>query len=63
MNEPVVLRTLIKADGTVGVVGLISGNLHLAKAAMDAVRQWRFKPYVRDGRAVDVQTQITVDFP
>jgi len=34
----------------------------LAGAAVDAVRQWRYRPYVLNGQAVEVETEITVNF-
>jgi protein TonB len=34
----------------------------LAQAAIDAVSQWRYRPYVLNGEPVDVQTQVTVNF-
>jgi periplasmic protein TonB len=41
---------------------LISGDPLLAQAAADAVKQWRYKPYSRDGEAIDFQTRVSVDF-
>jgi outer membrane biosynthesis protein TonB len=38
------------------------GDPVLAKAALEAVRQWRYKPYYLDGEPVEIQTQITVNF-
>lgn len=58
----VVLQTVIGADGAVKGITTASGDSRLASAAMDAVRQWRFKPYVQNGRSIDVQTQITLKF-
>jgi protein TonB len=34
----------------------------LVQAAVDAVRQWRYRPYVLNGEAVEVETQVTVNF-
>jgi protein TonB len=39
-----------------------SGNPILAQAALDAVRQWRYKPYILNDEAVEVETFITVNF-
>ncbi len=58
----VVLDTLIATDGTVKRVRDISGDDVLAKAAMNAVQQWRFEPYRTSGRALEVETTIAVDF-
>jgi protein TonB len=49
-------------DGAVQQLTVISGNSMLATAASDAVRQWRFKPLVQNGRAVQFQTRIKVHF-
>ena len=43
-------------------VQLISGHPMLVAAAIEAVRQWRYKPYVLNGEAIEVETQITVNF-
>jgi TonB family protein len=58
----VVLDALVGSDGMVEKFGAIRGDPELAAAASVAVRQWRFKPLVRDGRSEDFQTQITVVF-
>jgi protein TonB len=34
----------------------------LGKAACEAVKQWRYKPYLLNGRVVEAQTMVTVDF-
>ena len=41
---------------------MISGHPMLAPAAIDAVKQWRYKPYFLNGEPVAVETQITVKF-
>ena len=41
---------------------LISGHPMLAPAAMDAVKQWKYKPYLLNGKAMAVETQIMVNF-
>jgi len=40
----------------------LSGDPQLVMAAVEAVRQWRFKPYAPRGEALNFQTQVTVDF-
>jgi len=40
----------------------VSGDSQLASAANDAVRQWKFKPFFRNGSPEEFQTQITVTF-
>jgi TonB family protein len=62
IQGPVVLEAKVGKDGTVQQLTVISGNSMLATAASDAVRQWRFEPRVRNGRAVQFQTRIKLDF-
>lgn len=58
----VVLQAEISKDGAVESLREISGHPLLIPAAMDAVKQWQYKPYVMNGEPVAVQTTITVDF-
>jgi TonB family protein len=58
----VVLDTTIAADGTVLEVRPLSGPDELAPAAVDAVKWWRFQPYLVNGQAVQVKTRLAVDF-
>src|ERR1700690_2399857 len=58
----VLLQAEISKDGTIENLRLISGHPMLAPAAIDAVRQWRYKPYFLNGEPVEVETQITVNF-
>ena len=58
----VVVQVLIGRDGAVQDVKFLQGSLMFARAAIDAVRQWRFKPYSMNGRAVSVQSVITLNF-
>jgi TonB family protein len=58
----VTMEALIGADGKVQEVTPIGGSPQLADAATAAVRQWRYKPYVVDGRKVAVRTQVSVTF-
>jgi TonB family protein len=57
-----VLDAIIGEDGSVQQVHAISGDALLVKAAADAVRQWKFKPYQFSGRPVRVETTIAVEF-
>ncbi len=59
---PVVLQVWVAKDGTVRDVKLVRGYFALARAASDAVRQWRFKPYSSNGKPIDFQTIVTVNF-
>lgn len=58
----VVLAATIGKAGTMEHVQAISGHPMLIPAALDAVRQWRYKPYILNGDAIEVETQITVNF-
>jgi len=62
IQGPVVLEAIIAKDGSMQQLHLISGHPFLVKAAIDAVSQWRYKPYVLNGEAIEVETQITVNF-
>jgi TonB family protein len=58
----VVLQVQIARDGTVQEVKFVQGSLIFARPAIDAVRQWHFKPYSMNGRAVSVESVITLNF-
>ena len=58
----VILDALIGRDGTIQDLRVVSGPAILAAAAREAVRQWRFKPYLQDGQPVDTQARIVVNF-
>ncbi len=58
----VVLQVLIGRDGAVQDAKFLQGSLVFARAAIDAVRQWQFKPYTLNGHAVSVQSTITLNF-
>lgn len=58
----VVLQLLIARDGTVADAKFVQGSLLFARNAIDAVKQWKFKPYFLNGRPVSVQTQLTLRF-
>jgi protein TonB len=58
----VVLQAVIAKDGTIQNLRLVSGHPMLAPAALEAVKQWRYKPYYLNGEPVEVETQITVNF-
>lgn len=62
IQGPVVLAVLVGANGSVRELTVVSGDPQLAKAATDAVRQWRFKPHQLKGQAVEFETRITVKF-
>ncbi len=56
------LQANISKTGSITGVKQISGDATLGRAAMDAVRQWKYKPYYLSGVPVEIQTQITVNF-
>ena len=58
----VVLMAVIGTDGSVKDVRIESGLPILAQAAMDAVKQWHYKPYMVDGEPVEVDSRITINF-
>jgi protein TonB len=58
----VVLAAIIGKDGAIQNLHVISGHPLLTQSALDAVKQWRYKPYILNGEPVEVDTQITVNF-
>lgn len=58
----VLLNALIGREGDIENLQVLSGPAILADAAREAVKQWRFKPYVQNGQAVETQAKITVNF-
>jgi periplasmic protein TonB len=58
----VVLAAVIGKEGTIENLRLISGHPMLVPAANAAVSQWRYRPYILNGEAIEVETQITVNF-
>jgi protein TonB len=62
LQGAVVLQAVIGRDGSVQDLKLVRGYFVLGRAAIAAVKQWRFRPYVLNGHAVQTQTVITVNF-
>jgi TonB family protein len=58
----VLLEATVGKDGTVQELKVMNGDPQLATAAADAVRQWHFRPFLKSGKPIEFQTQITVDF-
>jgi TonB family protein len=58
----VILQAVIAKDGSVSATHVLRGHRLLRGAATDAVSRWRFRPYMMEGRPVDVSTIVTVDF-
>jgi protein TonB len=62
IQGPVVLAAIISKAGSIERLQVLSGHPMLVKAAVDAVSQWRYRPYVLNGEVIEVETQITVNF-
>lgn len=62
IEGPVTLLATISKTGDISSVKIISGDASLAHAAADAVKQWKYKPYLLNGEPVEIQTQVTVNF-
>jgi periplasmic protein TonB len=58
----VVLEAVINKEGTIDTLRVLSGHPVLAQAAMDAVKQWRYRPTILNGDPIDVLTTVTVTF-
>jgi protein TonB len=58
----VVMEAVINKDGAIDSLRVVSGNPLLNQAAVDAVKQWRYRPTLLNGEPVDVVTTITVTF-
>jgi protein TonB len=56
------LLATISKNGDISTVKILSGDSQLSHAAADAVKQWKYKPYLLNGSPVEIQTQITVNF-
>ena len=56
------IAAIIARDGTISNLHVVSGPPLLVAAAVDAVRQWRYRPYILNGQPVEVETQISVNF-
>jgi len=55
------LATLSKT-GDITHIKILSGDAQLARAAAEAVKQWKYKPYLLNGEPVEIQTQVTLNF-
>jgi len=58
----VALTAGLDSEGAVRTVRIVSGNRALAAAAAKAVRQWRYRPYLKDGQPVATETNIVISF-
>jgi protein TonB len=62
ISGSVVLQAEISKQGTIENLKVLSGHPMLVQSAVDAVKQWRYKPYMLNGEPVPVETTITVNF-
>jgi protein TonB len=57
-----VLHGTIGKDGVIRELKVVRGDPMLSAAALDAVQQWRYDPYKRDGSPIEMPIDITIDF-
>ncbi|MGH9734646.1 MAG: energy transducer TonB [Candidatus Acidiferrales bacterium] len=62
LSGAVHLQAIIDTDGTIRDLEIVSGSPILSRAALEAVRQWRYRPTLLNGVPVEVETSITVNF-
>jgi len=62
MRGTVVLDVLVGRDGSIEDAKFLQGSLAFARTAIDGVKQWKFKPYMMNGRPVSVETHLTISF-
>jgi TonB family protein len=62
LQGEVVVKILVSESGDVESAEVVSGDPLLAKSALDAVRKWKFKPYIKNGKPVKVATKLPFDF-
>jgi bla regulator protein BlaR1 len=58
----VILRAIVSKDGDVENLQVVSGQPELASAAIEAVKQWKYRPFLQQGKPVEVETEINVNF-
>jgi periplasmic protein TonB len=62
IQGPVILDAVISKAGSIEHLQIVSGHRMLVPAALEAVSQWRYRPYILNGEAIEVETRITVNF-
>jgi len=62
LQGTVVVQAFVSADGRIERPNVVSGHPILGQAALEAVRQWRYRPYYLNGQPIEVETLITVKF-
>ena len=58
----VILHAKISKEGDIADLSVISGDPMLTQAALDAVKEWKYRPYLVEGKPVAVETEIRVNF-
>jgi protein TonB len=58
----VLLQATIDTKGNLTILKVVQGDPILVKAAVDAVKKWRYRPYILNGEPVDVDTTIKIQF-
>ena len=62
LQGAVQLQAAIGKDGSITAVKVLKGDSILARSAVIAVKQWKYKPYFLNGEPVAVETEVTVNF-
>jgi TonB family protein len=62
IQGPVVLDIQVMGDGAVGKVAVVSGDPLLTQSAIDAVKQWRYQPEMKNGQEIESEARVTVKF-
>ncbi len=62
IEGPVELMETISKTGDITHIKILSGDPQLTRAAAEAVKQWKYKPYLLNGEPVEIQTQVTINF-
>jgi protein TonB len=62
LQGSVILKAIISREGNIERIDVASGQTLLARAATDAVQQWKYRPYLLNGEPIEVETEITVNF-
>jgi|SRR6186713_974514 protein TonB len=63
IQGPVTLSTVVRTDGSFSAIKVVSGLGHgLDEKAIEAVRQWRAKPAMKDGKPIESTSSVTVNF-
>ena len=58
----VIVEAMVMEDGSVGDLKVVQGHPLLAQSAVDAVKRWRYRPFMLDGKPIQRETTITIDF-